>query len=340
MLFFSIGLPSRFAEWCDLIVRCLVETVIGEAELISANTLAELGLAAIKSHRDHLVIAARQPAEDLRQALMELQYPFIVALDAPYVALENLVSRHGVDVLGATRVTANSCAAMMAYCVTPGANILYASEQSENPVAVAHSISKCFGFDLSMDDLAQIVASVPEIVATEPLDQSEEVPTGALAGYVDQLYGGGQLGSLRWGRELFYLGDDPTRTADEVISLAGPIRNLLFGPYIVLPFGHWAMVVNFAISKEALGTEFGIEVIAGRQCIRLAYVTTSPGREGISRVPLTFTVDHTTEQPISLRIANLQPRVRGLFAMVDVSLNTQTINDTAIPAGISSALGL
>jgi hypothetical protein len=351
MIFFSIGLPSRFAEWCDLIARLLVETVKGEADLISANTLDELGLAAIRSHSDHLVVASRQPAEDLRRSLIELQYPFIVALDAPYIALDNLIGGHGVDVIGATRATANSCAAMMEYAVTSGACLLYATEQSENPLSVAAAIAKCFGLGLNPKDLAQIVASVPEIAAPEPVstggrrsDRFEtphgDVAAGALAGYADHFFGGGQLGPLKWRRELFYLGDDPSRAADEAISVAGPVRNLLFGPYIVLPFGHWGAIVNLAISKDAVGTELGIEVVAGPQCIRLAYATAAPGREGINRVALAFTVDQTTEQPICLRVAILQPRSRGLLALVDVGLSTQTIAEVTIPVELATALGL
>ena len=71
MIFFSIGLPSRFAEWCDLLVTRLAEEALGPTHLIAGNNLEEIGLAVVKSQGEHLVIGARQPTASLHGALVD-----------------------------------------------------------------------------------------------------------------------------------------------------------------------------------------------------------------------------------------------------------------------------
>jgi hypothetical protein len=95
-----------------------------------------------------------------------------------------------------------------------------------------------------------------------------------------------------------------------------------------------------AISKEAVAAAFSIEVIAGPGCIRLGYTSVAASKEGPFRAALAFSIDQNTEQPICLRIANLQPCSAGLMALIDVSLTPQTVTDADMPAEIGAALGL
>src|SRR5438876_184333 len=64
------------------------------------------------------------------------------------------------------------------------------------------------------------------------------IAIGALDGYVEHFAGRG-LGKLLWSRDLFFVGDDPQQTADGPIDITGRVRNLVFGPYMILPPGSW-----------------------------------------------------------------------------------------------------
>jgi len=78
------------------------------------------------------------------------------------------------------------------------------------------------------------------------------------------------------------------------------------------------------------------------RCVRLAYARALPDKEGICHVGLAFSVGHTTDQPISLRVHNLQPCLGGKLAFVDVGLSAAAVTETPteIPAEITAALGL
>jgi hypothetical protein len=349
MLFFSIGMPSPFAEWCDQVVLRLVNRVLGRAQLVGGNTLDEIGLALVTAQTDHLVVAARQPIESLRAAIAACGHPLIAVMDAPYTALENLVVRHRLDFVAATRATASSCSTMLDYMLMSGGSVLRAGQDDQDPIGTAAIISRCFSFDLTLTELSAIVAEVPPLndPKMEPgrfcwdnLDPAlRGVAYGALEGFAEY-FRGGRLSEIKWTRELFYLGDDPQQTGCQIVSLAGGVRNLIFGPYIVLPPGQWGAMVSLAISKEGVGTDFGVEVIAGPECIRLSYASITANNEGICRAALAFAIDRQTAQPICLRIANLQPCSAGLLALLDVSLTPQAMTAADMPAEISAALGL
>ena len=65
MILFSVGLPGRFAAWCDAAVARLA----GEAAIIGAETPDEVAAALIRSAEPNLVVTARCPTPALRTLL-------------------------------------------------------------------------------------------------------------------------------------------------------------------------------------------------------------------------------------------------------------------------------
>src|SRR5262244_732853 len=115
MIFFSAGLPSRFAEWCDAVISRLAKRALGSVEIVSLNTLEELALAMIRTDASHFVVCSRQPGGGVQTALTQAQRRFIAVLDEPRNALRDLVLRPGYDLVTATRAIASSCASMLSY---------------------------------------------------------------------------------------------------------------------------------------------------------------------------------------------------------------------------------
>jgi hypothetical protein len=60
----------------------------------------------------------------MQTALTQAAKRFIAVLDAPRIALRDLALRPGYDLVGATRVVASSCAAMLGYSSFPGERIM------------------------------------------------------------------------------------------------------------------------------------------------------------------------------------------------------------------------
>lgn len=350
MIFLSIGLPSRFAEWCDGIICALVHRAMGSVDIASGNTLEDIALASIKSQAPQLVIGARRPADLLRTALLGTGRRFVVALDDPHVALQNLVTRHGLEWKSAVRAIATSCASMLNYTAMPGALVLRADQEGRDPAAAAAAIVEWLDLDVSPADIAALAAGQPDQEAfaagddhaawregISPTDRA--IADGALDGYADY-FGGAGMGHFVWRRDLFYLGDEPDTAADRAIDVSGPVRFLLYGPYIALPPGQWAATIVLAVSKEAADLSYGVEILAGSQFGYLARGTIQPRREGLCETIIDFAIPAALDQPIELRIANLRPAFNGRLALGHIALSPRLQPRTEMPAEMTTALGL
>src|SRR5215472_6408872 len=97
MIFFCVGFPSRFAEWCDAVTSRLVGCALGSAEVLSLNTLEELALATIRIGAPNFVVCSRQPGGGVATALAQTHRRFIAVLDEPRAAVQDLILRPGYD---------------------------------------------------------------------------------------------------------------------------------------------------------------------------------------------------------------------------------------------------
>lgn len=349
MIFFSIGLPSPLVEWCDAVIARLVQAAVGSAELVSANTLEELGLALIRSGAPHFVVGSRLPSDGLRTALADNRSRFVVALDDPRAAYRNLVTRHGLQPIDATRAVAGSCASLLNYDTVENALVLRAQQDGSDTFAIAEAIARHLDLALGAADVARCVETLSESGITpmpsniDPRwdrieDEEREIVNGALDGYVEHFAGRG-LGKIVWARDLFVVGDHPDQPANRPIDVTGRVRNLLFGPYMVLPSGNWLADVVLGFSKEAAEMSYGIEFIAGPRCVSLCRTTIQPEGDRVFETTVSFTIEEATDQPISLRISNERAAFDGRLALGSVTLTRQTNRRPEIPQELQTALG-
>ena len=348
MIFVSVGLPSRFAEWCDSIVATLVQAALGPPALVSGATFEEIALAALRTTERHLVVGVRQPDDAFRSLLGEWGRRVVVALDDPRAAVQNLTLRHGLDWKSALRAAAGSCAALIGTIAIPEALVLRADDHFRDTVATAQAMAAWLDLPSDAGAIAGLVSAYedPGAAAADDLDswwntlaqQQRSAIDGALNAY-QEYFREGRLGQIVWTRELFFVGDDPQTAADHVIDIAGPVRYLLFGPYIALPPGEWDAKVVIAVSSKAAELPYTVEILAGAQFACLAQGTIQPQREGLCEAHLRFAIDGSTGQPIELRLANLQPAA-GRLALVHVTLSPIAQRSADLPTEISRALGL
>src|ERR1700738_3015719 len=132
MIFLSVGLPGRFAEWCDSIITRLAESALGSVAITDASTTEALVLALVRSSDSHFVIAERQPRRWLCRALAEANKGCVVVLDDARDAVAPLINRHGFDLTSATRSVASTCASIFGYISLTGACVLRADRDSYN----------------------------------------------------------------------------------------------------------------------------------------------------------------------------------------------------------------
>jgi hypothetical protein len=334
MIFFSIGMPSRFVEWCDALISRLAEYSFGSTERTAVNTLDELAAAVLRTRASHLTACSRQPVVQLQIEILQGKRPFVVTIGNPRAALRNLSERAGYDIAAATRAVASSCAAMLTLTRAPGA-LVVSSNDAADSITVAAAIADHLDIPASRIEIATIVSDLREAGLTPDHDDSnawwsglgereQAVVNGALLPYVSHMTPDADLEPLVWEPELFYIFDDPPATslipAIRPVDVTGRARILVYGPFINLPPGSWSANVVLGFSSETAGMGFVVEVFAGRQLCR---TRVEPSAEEIVETNLHFVIDNLIDQPVQIRIFSERAAFDGRLALGYVNMVPQ-----------------
>ena len=329
MFYFVVGLPGRFTEWCDAVSAQIARRALGPTELVRADTLQEIALWIMRTGASQGVVASRQPGGRLRSALVEAGRTFLVVVEDPRTALAEAVSRIPSDMAAAVQLVASSCAGITRYVSSPGALALFRDRDGGDPLTAARTIADHLALDVSDADIVEIVNELAAAGQTfecgdgaarwDGLGAEERrVVDGAIGPFVTYLTTG-DLPSITWERELFFLGDRPGERATGSIDVTGRARRVLDGPYIMLPPGSWSLSLQLRFSRETTEHDFLLEVIADRQ---VASRTIRPQAEGAFEVNLPFSLEATTDHPIAIRLSTQRAAFDGTVAVVGARLTT------------------
>lgn len=334
MIFFSVGLPSRFTDWCEGVTRALSEHALGPTGLINVTTVDEFAVELMRIEEHHIVACSREIGR-LQTILTQAKRPPIVTLDHPYAVVQLAVERYGMTFLDGLRAAARSCAALVGSLGIPHALVLNAERDATHPMTTAQAICRHFELALTEVQIAVVLDQVAQhnLSPTAELDPSwwdtlddasRRLAEGALDPYRAH-FAGAELGPITWERELFFINEeqpaDQLQSAARPIDITGRSRVLIHGPYIGLPAGNWSAKVALGFSKEAAETSFVVDVHGDRL---LAEVDVSPPSEGLVEVDLPFTIDGPIDQYIMVRVWNRRAAFDGRLALGHVTLTPQT----------------
>ena len=310
MLYFVIGLPGRFTEWCDAVAAEIARRALGPTELVRADRLEEISLWMIRTGASRGVVASRQPGGRLRSALVQSGRTFLVVVEDPRTALAEAVHLQRNEVASAAQLVASSCAGITRYVSSPGALALFRDRDGSNLLSTARAIARHLALDVSDADIGEIVdglaASGLSFAASDGATrwdglgaEEQRVVDGALGPFVTYL-ATGDLPPIIWEPELFFLADRPGERATGLIDVTGRARRLL-------------------------------AVLADRQ---VASRIIRPHAEGAFEVNLAFTIEATTDHPIEIRVSSQRAAFDGTVAVIGAVLTT----DGAALAETGSAL--
>jgi hypothetical protein len=338
VIFFSIGLPGRLADWCDGVLAHLagrqnegvavvpcpsIEKMFGYEGITAV--LDQVALSLIGTSATHLVMGARQPDEPLRALLARMNARFVVALDDPRVAVADILASTKGEVRTVTRAVANSCPLVMRCASLPGAFTVRGSRTGSHAGAAVAAIARHFELLLDEAEAQRIVGELAArglcYTAATPDDNPatrDKVADGALAAYAE-CFAGGELATITWTRELFIVnGGTGKGTADVLEVPRGPhVAPLIYGPYIHLPPGSWTARVLLGFSSEAAGHTFLVDACAGRQ---LACTSFQPGRAGVYTADINFSLDEPSGHGLEIRVWVGSDYARGQLAFGHVIL--------------------
>lgn len=333
LVFLSIAIPSRFAEWCDLVIARLVEQSLGPAEVIHTDTLEQFALGLLRAKSSNVIVGSRQMVGWLWSAIPQANMRFILALDDPRLALENLVLRHGMDFVEATRITAKSCASVVSCRSISGALALRASECEANPLAAAEGIARHLGLGVSETDIAKVVAAASDLGIWPcrekdnawwgGLETSQRaLAIGAIDPYIGCL-GGADLEPITWERELFFINEEQPREhgqlASRPVEITGRPRCLVHGPYITLPPGLWSATVALGFSPEAAELTYTVDIHADAL---LTQARIQPDGQRFVEASLNFSI--VEPDMIGIRISNERAAFDGRLALGHVVMMPHT----------------
>ena len=346
MLYFVIGLPGRFTEWCDAATAEIARRALGPTELVRADTLEEISLGMIRTGASRAVVASRQPGGRLRSALVEASRTFLVVIEDPRTALAEAVHLQRNDVTAAAQLVASSCAGITRYVSSPGALALFRDRDGSNPMTTARTIAHHLALNVSDADIADIVDELAAAGLTfERRDgaarwdglgvEEQRVVDGAVGPFVTYL-ATGNLPPIIWERELFFLGDRLGERATGLIDVTGRARRLLDGPHIMLPPASWSLSLQLLFSRETTEHDFLLEVLADRQ---VASRIIRPHAEGAFEVNLVFTIEATTDHPIAIRLSSQRAAFDGTVAVIGAVLTTDgaALAETGSAAVVAAA---
>jgi hypothetical protein len=357
VVFLSIAIPSRFAEWCDLVIARLVEQSLGPAEVLHTDTLEQFALGLLRAKSANVVVGSRQMVGWLWSAIPQVNMSFILALDDPHLALENLVLCRGMDFVEATRIVAKSCASVVSCRSFSGALVLRASECEANPLAAAEGIARHLGLGVSETDIANIVAAASDL-GIWPCREKDNGWWGRLEssqrtlviGAIDPYIGclsGADLEPITWERDLFFINEEQPQEqgqlASRPVEITGRPRCLVYGPYITLPPGSWSATVALGFSQEAAELTYMVDIHAGAQ---LTQTRIQPDGQRFVEASLNFSI--VEPDMISIRISNERAAFDGRLALGHVVLTpniamrhgTRTYFEIALNQDVPTALTL
>jgi hypothetical protein len=339
LIFFSLGLPGRLAEWCDAVLARLAgateEAVLTSwpplTSMLGYNGIApvmdQVAVSLIETGAAHLVMGARQPDESLRAALAATNTRFVVALDDPRHAVADILHSTNGDLRSITRAVANSCPLVMQFAALPGAVTIRGYRADPDAGGALAAIARHFEFSLDDGDARRIVEELagqglhygPRACEEEAFQRSEtgrKLVEGPLAAYA-KCFAGDDLGTIVWPRELFIVNGDRGTGLTEPLDVRGGLRILTFGPYIHLPAGSWTARVVLGFSPETAGHTFLVDAYSGRQ---LASTSFQPERAGVYTVDINFSLDEPSGHGAEIRVWVWGDYARGQVAFGHVIL--------------------
>jgi hypothetical protein len=355
VIIFSIGLPGRFAQWCDAAIGRIANR-LGGPVIVKAwpslddmlgyegisSALEEAALTLIGTDATHLVIGARHADERLLATLAETDARFVLALDDPRMAVADILAETGAEFCAVTRAVANSCPLLTRFSSLPGALTIVGQGGDSDAAAAVSAMARHLRIIINESEAADIVDELAATGLTHSgtasrdwssciAEPGKSMVEGALTAYA-RSFAGGAVDRIIWTRDLFIVASDPSKRPNDVLDVShvsGGDRFLIYGPYIRVPPGLWSARVILGVSEETLGHTFVIDAYAGKP---LARASLQSNGSGVYAPEITFSLDPSTDHGLEIRVLVGSNGAKGQLALGNVVLSRMVIagvDDTA-----------
>jgi len=342
MLVVVVGTPSPIALWTLHVVRVGMQVLFGDHRLLTSQSLEAFRRDRQGSSTDCTVLYTTSPTLGLARLLARAKAPIIAAVDDPRDVVSFRVSAEGLPIQQALRDYTRSVAILDFFSSVPTSTRVESSAYSKpfrtflielvnscrldigmelrEAVVAAVTGTPSGGDDISVGDL--VVRDVPG--ADRPgecsaLDARSKSLVEDIGRQYEAMPHGGDRATVACPLML-YIADKQICYEPEHpwLSMVGPARCILWGPYIHLPRGKWSAQVTFAVRGNISGNVLRIQVL--RELSECATAVAKLADFGVFACELGFEIDDPLDR-IEVTFALQEGAIEGEFRLVSLTFS-------------------
>lgn len=269
---------------CITIAQGVLDSFHGGCEVIHANSLEKFRTDLTGVSRPHVLLYSAAPEQGLLELLKRSDLPFAVVTADPIDVVRDLMAEQGGGVCDAIRSASLHFSTLDEIALDRKAVVIQRSmfendldeivrklmcaveptpdhNQIVNVLSGLFPVSKA-EFKWSVTNLLDVHYSPPSgpaSFASLPPDDVRLV-NEALGDFI--YLGLRRFEQAKWGPKLFLSFDGERHALPRTLSMVGPARIVVFGPYIYLPVGEWHGALRFGFWNNFGQVAFRLDVFS------------------------------------------------------------------------------
>lgn len=342
MLLVSFGSPSAIGYAVTHIARAALEGCIGEHALFQVVSLDDFKAkwqASAEDKRRAVLVVSDCPHAEVVGLFSAARGPIVVSCDSFDHIVGYVMRARGMEFAPAVRFATQVLCALETLADAPNVMRVTSDDYGRSLQAVASALVDFTGLPTTDAQFGTVMARLlgeegrrdegfrdfverhfPHVNEGEgsiPLSAGEADTLTRLCDDYGPLTRAHPLDAARWPTALFLDWDRPGRFLSGPVSLLGPARFIVCGPYLHLPRGRWRMSVEIEVEDCLSDNRLGADVFSGR--ILAAATMRLPAR-GARGFDLDFEVADPL-LPVELRMQLLTGAIEGSLRLLDVRLS-------------------
>jgi hypothetical protein len=312
------------------IAQAALERLYGGCNVIHANSLDKFRADLAGVSQPHILLYADAPEEGLVALLRRSDLPFAVVTANPIDVVRDMMVERGIDVCNAIRAASLHFSTLDEIALDQKAIVIRRSAYEYDVEEIVRQLMRVVDRapDLSQIDelLGDLFAgallvgvwSVQRIVDASP---SSDLAFDDLCLVEDALGDVANLGvrpfaRATWGRRLFSSMDTGGRQVPSPLVMAGPVRVVVYGPYVCLSRGRWRGTARFKVEDNFGRVCYRLDVFDARPIFELDFLSPETGF-----VVCTFEFTCSDERcPIQVRLTQRAGAIEGQLDFDGVEL--------------------
>jgi hypothetical protein len=286
-IFVGLGMPGVMCSWGFAALHALAREALGDYEIMGVDTVEDMRTYVENRTKPHAVIISQFPEARLSEVILRVNLPALVFLEKPMDAVSYLARSTGQRDMSGVRAVSASLACLEPFTASPSALVMRRSHAGPDSDIdwLVERMAHHLGAHLTAAQMASVMQHIgmgPQLPAPPKL---EAAAAALVSGYIPPQGDGADLEpfvreatekvlfpldhppqstlsgpSAVWPYYVFFSGERPGESFDEVIELTGAARCLLYGPYLHIPCGEWNATLSFDIERDSYGQVFTAEI--------------------------------------------------------------------------------